>query len=119
MLPGAIMAINTTSSMDVVHTVNTAFPFAFSYLNFVYGSDHDIRVSPETASSRLQKCRIGDAPAFLPSHFEANGIAYNVAHNGPVPAKMLLDKPSDTVPGIITDHNVLTEYRNGLFYQVE
>lgn len=119
MLPGAIMAINTTSSMDVVHTVNTAFPFAFSYLNFVYGSDHDIRVSPETASSRLQKCRIGDAPAFLPSHFEANGIAYNVAHNGPVPAKMLLDKPSDTAPGIITDHNVLTEYRNGLFYQVE
>lgn len=113
MLPGAIAAINTTGSMDVFHTAQAAFPHAFRYTSFVYGSDHDIRVTPETAKDRLRQCRIGDAEAFLPAHFQDGGVAYKLAHEGVTPVAQSLAIPQAAPHLTITDQNVLTEYRHG------
>lgn len=111
---GGIVAINSTYSMDVFVTLRTVFPHVFQYKNFAYGSDHDIRVDADTALSRLRQCRIGESAAFASEQFEGNGLALSIATNGPVPIETVLaEKKYAFEPEIITDENMLTEYRHG------
>ena len=115
MLPAAIAAINTTGSHDVYRTANEAFPYAFKYSNFVYGSDHDIHVAPQIALERLKRCRIDNAPAFSPDHFEEGGIARKLANHELVPTRDVLAAPYKVAPEVITDQNLVTEYRHGIY----
>jgi predicted membrane-bound spermidine synthase len=113
MRPGAITAINTTSSLDAFRTAQEAFPVAFKFRNFVYGSDRDIRFAAPVAMERLRQCRIGDRPAFEPGQFEPGGLAYRIAHEGFVPVTDVLGQPSNVPIDVITDQNLLPEYRHG------
>ena len=113
MRPGAIVAINTTSSLDVLRTAQEAFPFAFGFRNFVYGSDRDIRVPAEVAIQRLRECRIGDRPAFADQQFEPGGLAHRIAHDGFVPVADVLARQPGLSVAVITDENLLPEYRHG------
>lgn len=111
--PGGIAAINTTHSADVVATAVQAFGQVFKFSNFVYGSDRDIRFTPEIGLQRLGACRIGEHPAFLPRHFEPGGVAHVMAHQGFMPAAQFLAQPRPVPAEVITDQNMLTEFRHG------
>jgi len=109
-----IVAINSTYSMDVLVTLKTVFPYVFQYKNFAYGSDHDIRVDADTAISRLRQCRMGGSAAFSPEQFEKNGLALSIATESLVPIETVLAEKKYTFePEIITDENMLPEYRHG------
>ncbi len=59
MNPGAVLAINTTGSYDVLATQQAVFPFAYLYVNFGYASDHPL--TPDL--SRLSALRRPDGRA--------------------------------------------------------
>ncbi|HEY4340102.1 MAG TPA: hypothetical protein VGM97_09170 [Steroidobacteraceae bacterium] len=119
MQPGAIATYNTTGSLDVLRTAQEVFPNTFKYHNFVYVSDHDIRVPPQTVLARLRDCRIGDRPAFQPQHYEPGGVAYKLAHKGAEPTRADLAGKAGTMTEVITDQNMLSEYRHGLKIDLE
>jgi len=113
MRPGAIATFNTTGSLDVLRTAQEVFPAAFKFRWFVYVSDHDFRTPPDVAFARLRECRLDGHPAFEPRHFEPGGIAYKAANIADViPVSTFLT--ADSSAEIITDQNLLNEYRHGL-----
>lgn len=111
--PGGMVAVNTTQSLDVLRTAVEVFDQVFKFGSFAYGSDHDIRFKPEVAMQRLQACRIDERPAFLPKHFEPGGIAHTIAHQGFTPAAHVLAQPRPVPAEVVTDQNMLTEFRHG------
>ncbi len=113
LLPGGIFAANTTSSLDVYRTAQEAFSHAFKYRNFVYAGDRDFRASRDAALERLRVCRIGDQPAFLPEQFERGGVAYELAKVNLEPVARILAAQSSVPIDVITDQNLLVEYRHG------
>jgi len=112
-LPGGIFAANTTSSLDVYRTAQEAFPFAFKYRNFVYAGDHDFRVPGATVLGRLRLCQIGDQAAFLPDQFERGGLVYDLAKANLEPVAGILAERGSVPADVITDQNLLVEYRHG------
>lgn len=113
MLPGAILAVNTTSSLDVYRTAQEAFPFAFKFRNFVYAGDEDFRVPPETILERLRFCRNGNWPAFRPDQLVPGGTVYDWAQSNLVPVAEVLAQQRSVPSDIVTDQNLLVEYRHG------
>jgi hypothetical protein len=112
MAPGAILAVNTTSSPDVFRTAQEVFPHAFKFRNFVYAGDRDFRVAAETMLERLRLCRIGDRPAFPAEQFDDGGLAHEMARQNLVPVAEVLAQQT-TPASVITDQNLLVEYRHG------
>ena len=119
LLTGGIVGVNSTFSLDVFVTLKAVFPHVFKYGNFAYGSDHDIRVDANMAIARLRQCRIGESAAFLPKQFEKNGLALHIATKGAVPIETLLAEKHMVEPEVITDENMITEYRHGLFVDLK
>jgi spermidine synthase len=113
MRPGAIVAINTTRSLDVYRTAQEVFPFTARFHSFVYGADRDFRVPAAEALERLARCRVGDRAAFEPEQFEPGGLAYHIANDSIVPVADFLAGQSTAGIGVVTDQNLLTEYRHG------
>lgn len=113
MRPGAIVAINTTGSLDVYRTAQEVFPFTGRFHSFVYGADRDFRVPAAEALERLAACRVGERAAFRPEQFEPGGLAHHIANDSVVPVADFLAGQSTAGIGVVTDQNLLTEYRHG------
>ncbi len=111
--PGGIVAVNTTGSRDILKTAQAAFPYAYKFASFVYGSFVEIKTEPAEAMRRLNDCKIGSTRAFLPQHFDEEGVAYQIAHTTLEPVETLLSVTAPVSPAIITDRNMLTEFRHG------
>ena len=113
MRPGAIAAVNTTGSLDVYRTAQEVFPFAARFHSFVYGADRDFRGPAAEALARLAGCRVGERAAFAPEQFEPGGLAHHIASDSLVTvAEFLAGQPTADI-GVVTDQNLLTEYRHG------
>jgi spermidine synthase len=113
MQPGAIATFNTTGSLDVLRTAQEVFPAVFKFRWFVYVSDHDFRAPAETVFERLRACQLDGQPVFQPHQFEPGGVAYLIANGGLVdPVSKWL--PADSGAEVITDQNLLNEYRHGM-----
>lgn len=113
MNPGAIVAINTTGSLDVYRTAQEVFPFTARFHSFVYGADSDFRAPAAEALERLAACRVGERAAFRPEQFEPGGLAHHIATESVVPVAEFLAGQSTAGVAVVTDQNLLTEYRHG------
>ena len=113
MRPGAIVAVNTTGSLDVYRTAQEIFPFTARFHSFVYGADRDFRVPAAEALARLASCRVGARAAFEPAQFEPGGLAHHIASDSVVPVADFLAGQGAADVGVVTDQNLLTEYRHG------
>jgi spermidine synthase len=108
---GAVLSINTTGSLDVYRTAAAVYPHAYRYTNFVYASDHPLSVLP-TAHERLREIRLPGGSRLTDQDFAAGGF-------GDLLLSALLEPLSVTLKGdneqakVITDLNMLTEYRTG------
>jgi predicted membrane-bound spermidine synthase len=108
--PGGVMLLNTTGSFDVAATVRAVFPYAYRYVNFVYGSDHPLSVSLD----RLWAIRRPDGTLFSadgPSR--SNGVVAHLMTARLEPVDELLARNGVSAE-VITDDNLISEYKHGI-----
>ncbi|HVE54376.1 MAG TPA: hypothetical protein VNB23_13425, partial [Ramlibacter sp.] len=110
MAPGAILAFNATGSPDAFHTASTVFPHAYRYGNFVYASDVDFRAQKDSPRARrvYRELRLQGQPYFGP---ETRKIDEFLAtpFRSVAQERELAGRPLE----VITDDNMLTEFRYG------
>ncbi|MCQ3827972.1 hypothetical protein HXX02_00795 [Microbulbifer elongatus] len=109
-----VITFNTTRSVDVFYTASRVFDGAFIYRNFVYASDHDLNTTLASNGDRL--CML--SPARLEGQSCENSEFLRVVEKlktidllswGEAPEDVLMDRK----PEIITDDNMIVEYKYG------
>lgn len=111
MNPGAILAYNSTWSMDAFKTAAAVFPHAYLYANFIFAGDWDFRNGLKNGLERIVAMQLDHQPLFN--------------RNDPSDLKAIhsvLDVPFQTFSAIqkngrpfeiITEQNMITEYKYG------
>lgn len=111
--PGGIVAMNATFSADVFHTAATVFGQVGRRNGFAYMSDAPLRPRPD-ALAVLRAARLGTAPAFADAAFAPGGLAERLAREPVLPAApFVAQAAAQRPPRVISDLNMLTEYRHG------
>jgi hypothetical protein len=109
--PGGVLAFNTTDSIDAYATVASVFPHVYRLGSFAYASERDL--TPELAhlEERIAKVGWGGAPAIDLSEPAAQATIASI-REGFEPYARFIAK-AERPPEIITEQNMLTEYRYG------
>jgi predicted membrane-bound spermidine synthase len=107
--PGGVTLLNTTGSFDVSATAQAVFPYAYRYVNFVYASDHPLSVSLE----KLWAIRRPDGTPFSPDGAGGNSVVARLMAARLEPVDELLARNGVSAE-IITDDNLISEYKHGL-----
>jgi hypothetical protein len=107
--PGGIVTVNTTGSFDVLATGRSVFSHAYRYANFMYVSDGPLLPVP----SRLEGVRRPDGDLFSIQTAQPGSVAslLSTARLEPVES---FNARHHTPGEIITDDNMLPEYRHGM-----
>jgi spermidine synthase len=106
--PGGVMCANTTGSFDVLATAQAVFPYAYRYANFLYAADRPL--APEPAW--LGRVRRPDGALFVPGAAGPLSVAGRLAAARLEPAAAFIAR-HDVDAEVITDDNLLSEYRHG------
>jgi len=109
---GGIVAFNSTGSPDAVWTADRVYPFVRRYMNFVYASDHDFVVTAPAHVPRLYNMRHGGVP-LLDASDAADAQAVSRMMSIPFDTPEEISARSSRPLEIITDDNMITEYRYG------
>jgi spermidine synthase len=106
--PGGIAIANTTGSFDVLATVQAVFAYAYRFRNFVYASDHPLVPDPNGLGSIHRP----NGAAFATENAPPTSVVALLQSARLEPVNAFLERRG--VQGeIITDDNLLTEYRHG------
>ena len=108
MNPGAIVTTNTTGSFDVLATMAAVFPFTYRYSNFGYASDHEL--VPDL--SLLEQVRRPDGQRFDTVEVPLTSVVGMLSTAQLDPARPFIAS-FHVDAQIITDDNLLSEYRHG------
>lgn len=109
---GGIMAFNTTSSPDALWTASRVFPFVRLYGNFAYASEHDFTQVDKESARRVYRLTDGGQPLLNPDNAQdAAAVLAMLRHPFALPDRVAqaTGRPLE----VITDDNMLTEYRFG------
>jgi SAM-dependent methyltransferase len=106
--PGGVLTVNTTGSFDVLATAQSVFHFAYRYTNFVYCAQAPL--APDF--NRLARVRRPDGSLFAPGLVGVESVAGELARAHFEPVTDFIAR-HHVEPQIITDDNLLTEYRHG------
>jgi spermidine synthase len=109
---GGIFAFNTTGSKDAARTANEVFPFAVHHGTFIYAGERNFVPKMELGKYRLEQIRQDGAALFSQADFEAGGTGGRLLAKatGLKPVSELVQREGGD---IITDANMLPEYRHG------
>ncbi|MEH0166495.1 spermidine synthase [Paucibacter sp. JuS9] len=111
--PGGVAAMNTTSSRDAYATALAVFPHVIRYGNFAYMSAAALQRRPD-AEAVLRACRTGGKPSFGEALFTKPHVAWKLLNEPLQPAAEYLQANAGAVPPmVITDLNMISEYRHG------
>jgi spermidine synthase len=106
--PGGVMLANTTGSYDVFPTAESVFPDVYRYRNFMVASDHPlVKDMP-----RLWQVYRPDGRLFQPGESAGDSVVARLASVPLEPAAPFLGR-HQAAGEIITDDNLLSEYRHG------
>jgi spermidine synthase len=105
---GGVIAANTTGSFDVLATVQAVFTYTYRYANFVYAADHPLSPNP----ALLARVRRPDGALFTPGEGTASSVAGRLASARLEPAAAFIARHG-VAAQVITDDNLLNEYRHG------
>ena len=109
---GGIIALNSTGSFDVFKTSQNVFAFTYRYMNFAYASNAPLTNATEEVKKRLGKVLLPSGEHF-PAESDSEDSVLNLLRNAKLaPAHELLH-PAQGWAAVITDENMLTEYRHG------
>jgi len=106
---GGIFSANTTGSFDVLATAQAVFSNAYRYANFMYASDH--LLPPDF--NLLAKVRRADGRLFVLEQPRLGSVANLLATAHLDPAATFIAKHHADAQ-VITDDNLVSEYRHGL-----
>ncbi|MGH6856585.1 MAG: fused MFS/spermidine synthase [Methylocella sp.] len=112
MAPGGLFAFNTTWSSDALYTAASVFPHAYLYDNFAICADFDWRAALEKPESvrELMKVRPEKTPLFTNDDSAIAEAFLSRRHTATVDELAAkIGRPLE----IITDRNLLTEYKYG------
>jgi spermidine synthase len=110
MLSGAVLAFNGTGSIDALKTASVVFKYARRYSNFVYAADWDFTALPQHpgALAHYQSLTISGQPAFPSGTLVPEGFLslplVGIEHDVKIAGRKA---------EVITDYNMITEYRYG------
>ncbi len=106
--PEGVLIVNTTESFDVLVTLQSVFKYSYRYLNFGYAADRPL--APDVRY--LLQIRRPDGHLFNFDNPKPTSVAalLSTAILDPVPDVLARDPHSGE---IITDDNLLSEYRHG------
>jgi spermidine synthase len=108
--PGGMMMANATGSIDVFATAHAVFPYAYRYANFVYASGQPLVLE----LARLRDILRPDGQPFVLDigGGGSSSVAALLTTARLEPVDEFLARLHEK-GGIITDDNLLTEYRDG------
>lgn len=110
--PGGIAAYNTTGSPDVLWTAREVFPFVRRYVNFVFAAEHDFVAALEANKARVWSIGPPGTPLLRPSDpADVQAVASMLAV--PFAAPETIAKAHARPLEVISDDNMITEYRYG------
>lgn len=112
MAPDAVLAFNTTGSPDALKTAATVFPHAYLYDNFTIAGFTDWRnklAGPE-AVANLRTIRPAGKPLFGPND---NDLISDFTDAKRLQDLTVVEAKARRAAEIITDRNLITEYRYG------
>lgn len=108
--PGGVLAFNATGSVDAFYTASKVFTEVRRYQNFIYAAQSDVfsKLDEPAAWEHLQGVTINGAPAFrdAPRYIQKYAAIPRVRIEEDL-------KKLGRAPEIITDDNMLVEYRYG------
>ena len=108
--PEGVLAFNATDSVDAFYTATQVFKHVRRYVNFVYAADWDcfLRTSVSESWETLRDVTIDGKPAFKADSLQIRKFAgtpfVTIQHDL---------KKLGRAPEVITDDNMLVEYRRG------
>jgi spermidine synthase len=106
--PGGVVICNTTGSFDVLASTQAVFGYAYRYSNFVYASDQPLT----TTLSGLWKIHRPDGAPFTRDDEPPGSVAAFLASARLEPTREFIARRHADAQ-IITDDNLLSEYRHG------
>ncbi len=109
---GGLMSFNTTGSPDALSTAGSVFQFVRRYGNFAYAADHDFTRIENEGRQRIYKIADRGKALLDPANAEdaaAVSSMLRVEFVSPQRVAEIAGRPLE----IITDGNMLTEYRYG------
>lgn len=112
MNPGAILAYNSTESLDAFRTAISVFPHAYKYINFIMAGDRDFRADLSGGFDAIAAVRWGECAAF-DIHNPADVKAIRNVMNVPFQTYAKVEEDSRRPGEIITEQNMITEYKYG------
>lgn len=111
--PGGIVAMNTTDSLDAYATALDVFQHVARYSNFAYMSDRPLQRRPD-AEAVLRACRTLGQPTFSDALFARSEVGRRLLETPLIDARDYLRQQSvDEPPLVITDLNMVNEFRHG------
>jgi spermidine synthase len=114
MAPGALLTFNTTGSTDALYTAASVFPHAYLYDNFAICTDDDWRLALEKPESVHELLKVApEASPMLTSNADDVVIARRFLSRERAASVEELAPKDARPPEIITDRNLITEYRYG------
>jgi spermidine synthase len=109
---GGIFAINSTGSFDVFKTSQNVFAFTYRYMNFAYASNTPLTLATEEMKKRMGKVLLPSGEHFT-AESDSEDSVLNLLKNAKFdPAPEVL-QPAHGWAAVITDENMLPEYRHG------
>jgi len=108
----AILSFNTTGSMDALKTASTVFNYAFLYGNFAVAADIDFRRNLAHGFDRIAMMKWNNTPVFnLSDRYDREAIYRTLT----APFTSIADAthPPDRPYEVITDQNMITEFKYG------
>jgi len=108
MNPGAVLTTNTTGSFDVLATMAAVFPYTYRYTNFGYASDRPLQPN----FSLIKSVSRPDGSLFQ-TVAPPGSVVAALALGRIEPVNSFIARHDAAHAWIISDDNLVTEYRHG------
>lgn len=112
MRQGAVLAYNTTQSLDVFRTAADVFPYVYRYENFVFASEDDFKQKLKDGEGHIAAITI-DGHRILDLSLQNNLAAIRETLAVPMTPFAEIERESTRPLEVITDQNMIVEYKYG------
>lgn len=116
--PKGFIYFNTTSSLDAHYTSKAVFPYSYSYMNMSLASLNPIpELTKEQVEYNLSRLKWENVQPVFSSQAELENATSQIYGKPLIPYEKIDFSSLNRKPEVITDTNMITEYKYGAFNQ--